>query len=129
MATALVFPQVAINSVIKPEYIDSYNRQLVKEEIDIIADLCDKKDLQSIVDLFNVRKIYIYEADYFQHVELHSKLLKKIAETDNYELFKFIHKKLCTDHKYYCLKNIGSNNQQIINYKMDYINKVQDRYE
>jgi hypothetical protein len=129
MATALLFPQVAINNVIKPEYSESYNRQLVKEDIDTIIDLCDKKDLQLIVDLFNVRKLQIYIADYYEAVELHSKILKKIAETDNFELFKFVHKKLCTDHKYYCLKDIKSNNQQIMNYKMKYITKVQDGFE
>jgi hypothetical protein len=51
-----------------------------------------------------------------------------LGHIKQFSMFKFIHEKLCTDHKYYCLKDIKSNNQQIMNYRMDYINKVKDGY-
>ena len=127
----IVIPQISNNDIIKPEYRDMYNKSLDKNDINMIIDLCEKNNLQEIVDRFNVRKIYVdCDSDsYFERQQLHSRLLEAVALTNNIDLFRFIHKKLCTDHKYYCLKNIDSDNQQIMNYKLHYLNKVKDGYE
>jgi hypothetical protein len=127
----LEFPQVAVNNVIKQEYIDTYNRSFDRNDINAIIDLCKKNDLQAVVNYANVRKIYAYEdqATYYDRVELHTELLEAVAATNNINLFKFIHKKLCTDHRYYCLKDINIDNQEIQEYKQKYLNKVKDNYE
>lgn len=93
MTTVLNYPKISHDDWIKPEYRESYNRELTKDDIKQLIKLIQNGQLQEVINDYNVRKIYISGQD------IDRELLKIAASTRNVDFFQFIAKKLSYDDK------------------------------
>ena len=98
--TSLNFPKISNDEgIIKEEYRKSYNRELTLTDISNMRILCQKKELQKLIDNYNIRNI---DVDYKELVDL----FNDFAESQNLEVFKFYYEKINYDGKFWILRKM-----------------------
>jgi len=89
---SILYPTISDDQgVIYPEYLDSYNRRLSREDIQELITLLEQKDYQACVDKGSVRKII------FDDRALLQKFCNSLLQTDDPTLTKYFFKKISYD--------------------------------
>lgn len=113
------FPTISSDGTLKKEYLDSYNRDLTKDDIDSMIMLCKNKQIQKLINEYNVRKIYVSDWSY-RGIE---ELFVQSCINGNVDFVKFIYEKLSYDHKAKSLIEIKKSRLNLDSKVSDFIGK------
>jgi len=93
MSATLIFPVISdLQGNIKPEYLESYNRDLTEDDLKKMSQLILEEEFQKLIDDFNVRKIW--GPDHLLIEICHSLIQQNIPE-----MLDFVYRKLSYDDK------------------------------
>lgn len=124
---SVVIPKYASDSgFIFKQYVNNYNRQLTKDDLDTMVLLCQEGKFQEFIDRYLVRKIFVSGLDSKEHVSKLISIVEPIIKTDQVDLFKFVMERLAHDHKVSLLHQLNiniCNNNEIKQYL---INKIEN---